>query len=392
MEWRILVVDDDPKVAERITRYAAKGKLLPEGSSVTCDHEHCFSDALSRITHSQYDFVVLDVRGGEGEDEERCGEEVFESIKARTFVPVVFYTAAPRLVQGYETAFVRVVEKTDGLPYLAKEMHAIYSTGLPELRRHIEETQREYLWDFVSEHWSSLGTADADGCLAYLLARRIAQRLCLHSVRAFLSAKGICGPDAEDSSKSHAAEMYVYPPIGPVKNGFLGGDIVTRKIDGCPEHLVVVTPSCDLEQGKTDTVLLARCTPIEETKEYVSLANARKDGKSLKKPSKAVEALIGNNRSSGQRDRHHFLPRFLRIPHLVVDFGDLVQLPKADAQKELERIATLDAPFAEALLIRFSRHYGRIGTPDLYVEQIVAQITATPETSHEAASSESVTE
>jgi len=31
----------------------------------------------------------------------------------------------------------------------------------------------------------------------------------------------------------------------------------------------------------------------------------------------------------------------------------------------LERLASLDSPFAEALLARFTRYFGRLGTPDL---------------------------
>ena len=38
-----------------------------------------------------------------------------------------------------------------------------------------------------------------------------------------------------------------------------------------------------------------------------------------------------------------------------------------DRMGGLERLASLDSPFAEALLARFTRHFGRLGTPDIDV-------------------------
>jgi hypothetical protein len=41
-------------------------------------------------------------------------------------------------------------------------------------------------------------------------------------------------------------------------------------------------------------------------------------------------------------------------------------LPR-DRTSGLERLASLDSSFAEGLLARFSRYFGRLGTPDLDV-------------------------
>lgn len=40
----------------------------------------------------------------------------------------------------------------------------------------------------------------------------------------------------------------------------------------------------------------------------------------------------------------------------------------------LERLASLDSPFAEALLARFARYFGRLGTPDLDLEVILNKL------------------
>jgi hypothetical protein len=40
----------------------------------------------------------------------------------------------------------------------------------------------------------------------------------------------------------------------------------------------------------------------------------------------------------------------------------------------LERLASLDSPFAEALLDGFTRYFGRLGTPDLDVAMLLQRL------------------
>ena len=42
----------------------------------------------------------------------------------------------------------------------------------------------------------------------------------------------------------------------------------------------------------------------------------------------------------------------------------------------LERLASLDSPFAEALLARFTRYFGHLGTPDLDVAVLLQRLRA----------------
>ena len=58
---------------------------------------------------------------------------------------------------------------------------------------------------------------------------------------------------------------------------------------------------------------------------------------------------------------------------LVVDFQQLVTLPIAQ-MTSLRRLASLDSPFAEALLARFGHYFGRLGTPDLDLEVIISRL------------------
>jgi hypothetical protein len=89
---------------------------------------------------------------------------------------------------------------------------------------------------------------------------------------------------------------------------------------------------------------------------------------------KKVERLVKNTRDESP-DRYHFLPGVWDIPDLVVDFQALEHVTLAEV-RALACLGTLASPFAEALGSRFQRYIGRIGTPDLDVPAVVAQIRA----------------
>ena len=65
----------------------------------------------------------------------------------------------------------------------------------------------------------------------------------------------------------------------------------------------------------------------------------------------------------------------LALPHLVIDFEQLTTM-SYDELKGLTRVASLDSPFAEAVVARFTRHFGRIGLPDLNVEGVIDRLRA----------------
>ena len=51
----------------------------------------------------------------------------------------------------------------------------------------------------------------------------------------------------------------------------------------------------------------------------------------------------------------------------------MVTLP-CDELNDLDRLASLDSPFAEAVLARFTRYFGRLGTPDLDVDFVLSNL------------------
>lgn len=88
---------------------------------------------------------------------------------------------------------------------------------------------------------------------------------------------------------------------------------------------------------------------------------------------KELASLLTNNRVSGQAERFYFLPGTLTLPNLVVDFQQLATL-SCGGLDNLKRSASLDSPFAETLLARFTCYFGRLGTPDFEVEAVVSRL------------------
>jgi hypothetical protein len=97
----------------------------------------------------------------------------------------------------------------------------------------------------------------------------------------------------------------------------------------------------------------------------------------LPAPSRTVNGklqdLLRNSRRDSQAERFFFLPGALSLPDLLVDLQQLATLQR-DHMGRLERLASLDSPFAEALLARFTRYFGRLGTPDLDVAVLLQRL------------------
>jgi len=168
----------------------------------------------------------------------------------------------------------------------------------------------------------------------------------------------------------HPMQYYVMPPVELAP---LAGDIYQGQVGEHNGHWVLLTPSCDMVTGreKAELVLLARCLLLTEQIEYQQW----RDG--LPTPSRTISGklqdLLRNNRRDSQSERFYFLPGALSLPDLVVDFQQLIAWQRGHMEA-LERLASLDSPFAEALLARFARYFGRLGTPDLDVAVLLQRL------------------
>jgi hypothetical protein len=100
------------------------------------------------------------------------------------------------------------------------------------------------------------------------------------------------------------------------------------------------------------------------------LANAKIAEKEAKY--KKLEVWTRSPAQTGRvpEGRHWYLPAFLEIPHLYCDLLQMESIPYGQVAKDFDAIATIVAPYAEALQACFVSFYGSVGIPDLRIESI----------------------
>ena len=377
--WHVLVVDDDAEACEQIAQYLNDQAVTEGEDKLAIATETDFDKALKELSSKRYDLIILDVRIGslEGDRENEAGLVALDSIKQRRFIPVIFYTGLPNKVRHLETQLIRVVEKTEGVIRVLETIKEIFSTRLPfvnrVLLRHLEKVQRDYMWEFVATNWEKFGDTPDRTELAYLLARRLAKSLDGPGIRHLAQELGDSRPIWCDEENVHPMMCYIIPPV---TNLSLTGDLFCEQIDGGTKYWVLLTPSCYIEKKKAEWMLLAICLPLKEQEEFTRFSNNPEDASAKGK----MTSLLKDNRQGKQPERFKFLPGVLDIPDLVVDFQQLRTISKQEFVElvntgRLNRIASLDSPYAEALLARFARYYSRLGVPDLHISLIIDKLT-----------------
>lgn len=366
--WRILIVEDNDEIIRQLREVIPASVEAPD----KIETEDCrkFSEAIDLLNSSRFDLLILDLKDESqkwfGNDDNPAGIKVFEELQKNRFIPVIFYTAFAHKLLEVETSFVRVVRKPDDdVTKVRDAVRDVLATRLPALAKRVEELQRSYMWEFVNKHWQQFKSPHEQADVAYLLARRLA--LSLHEearkLARTLAGKGV--PMA-DKTKVHPMEMYVPPPPGACR---LAGDIVHGAVSDLTSDWMVLTPSCDFEQaGRLQNVLLAQCLRLSDQVEFKNWkANPSEENTS------AIKALIGDNRKNAQSERFKYLPGTYFLADSIVDF-QLLKTVTPQELSQLKVVGSLDSPYAEAVLARFARYFGRLGTPDLDKQVVLKRL------------------
>ena len=226
--WRILVVDDDRDISENLRELVGPAAVNETGDSPDIEVEPSFDVALKTLAREDFDLLVLDVRnqamekdGWSPEDADE-GLEVFQRIRRRRFIPVVFYTALPHLVEELDNPpFVQVVFKlsTDRVTELRQAVAAAFGSGLPRLNRalrgHVEALTREFMMEFVERNWLELQDHRAD--VAHLLMRRLG--ISFEGGASQLASELGYPPEEVSGHMVHPARFYVALPSGDYRMG-----------------------------------------------------------------------------------------------------------------------------------------------------------------------------
>jgi hypothetical protein len=375
--WNVLLIEDDSNTVRQIQEYFETREVV--GRRLAFNPIIQWEDAFSLIRERKADLAILDIyRGEAAKGGERVGERVLDYFQQSGFVPVIIHTNLPEGLEGRRSEFVRLIPKTEGLGKLAEEIDALFATRVPQMNRailnHLDRVLCDYMWGFVSREWRHLkDIADRPEFLRVLL-QRLAYSFARTGVEdAVAEAYGKQDGVSLNPEKVHPAEFYLIPPFS--RDPALG-DIRMRKTGEKTEYLVVLWPTCDMVSSedrmpKVDRVLCARAsllTAFPEAQDYAA-NGSNKNREQLRK-------LMANNRDTnrGSADSVHFLPAFLNIPDLVVEFRELDVLSLEDLRK-LPCLGAMASPYAEQLSARFDSHRGRVGVPDLDIDHVLDKLS-----------------
>jgi hypothetical protein len=150
------------------------------------------------------------------------------------------------------------------------------------------------------------------------------------------------------------------------------GDVIRRSEADGTAWYVVLTPACDFVPRRdgtpnADFVIVARARDLTLAEKYQKWSDRPDDGSRWDS--------LRQNVLMATHTRYNYLPAYRDIPDLVVDLQEVSSVPYAELT-EFEVLASLAAPFAEALVSQYSHYVGRIGIPDLDADAIRKRLRA----------------
>lgn len=372
--FRVLIVDDEEDIAGELQAMLCED--LDDLGLISVETEQDFAQAELILEREQIDLVVLDVRDssqGQGivPGLESRGRELYDRIAKTRWVPVIFCTNVPGQVQDLASPpLVQVVTK-HRLEEVEEAVRVGLQSGVPSLTRRlgnlVDREIRDFLRGVIAPNWSDMAEADQQQ-IAPLLVHRLAAWLKENAIRELDGA--LDGADDAVVGHASAARTYLKPPV----TVHLTAADLLRDPEG--SWWLVLTPACDLyedlptpqpgrqlRKAKAEYVRVAKADPLFES---ALVAKWREEG-----TGKARDAVLRVFRTDDNRFR--LLPQYLEIPHLLLDLENVKSVPLAEA-RSWDRVATLDSPFAEAMLTAHSHSVGRIGTPDLVFERLKEEL------------------
>lgn len=361
-EIKILYIEDECDAAEELQAILQEQKT--EDYCIKVDIENDFSKGLEAVKNNKYNIVILDLCDNAKGKEDTSGEDILREIQRDSFTPVIFYSGHAHKIENIDSDIVRVISKGgEGSDKLIDSIHNMIECKLAILKdalhNHIDRELNNYFWSVIQPRRKIFKSSELDYSLSYLLLRRIANSLSKDGIINIL-----CDPLIQND-KIHPMELYIYPTNEALE--YSSGEILEKD----NEYFVIITPTCDFQERKgkgtgkrnAEHIVLNRTRKLVDFEEYQKYVDPKLEKDKEKLKSKLLPYI--NN----DKPRFHFLPGTSFIPNIVMDFQDKILIDYNELSK-YNRLATLDSPFAESMLIRHISYYNRIGTPDLDINYI----------------------
>jgi CheY-like chemotaxis protein len=167
-------------------------------------------------------------------------------------------------------------------------------------------------------------------------------------------------------------EFYVKPSI---RERLHTGDILKLK-DGL---FIVLTPQCSIANSYPDYLIVAPCKEKQDWKDI--LPQLRSTNKEKRE---TAEKRLRNFSTQAHALSSHFIPPCDGEGPWLVGFDNIKTIPCNDEEIDVlrrQRVMSLAPRFLPNLVQRFASYMGRIGQPDVDVEELAKQLsTIYPET------------
>ena len=315
------------------------------------------AEALARVEEVRIDCALTDLRlpskaGVKGQA--AVGNDLAFNLLNLRGIPLALVSAHPTEVDealssiGMVKVFSKDEAYVDALAWLANQWSMMETLRLA--RNRIEESTGSVFLRRIWPQWAQLeklGNMDADR-----LARAISRQYASHTAEHLTHS---------EETKWHPFESYIVPSF--IDDRAHTGDVFDFN-DG---RWVVLTPQCDMANGKVENVLVAKCCEDWEgwKASIEALKGLKAEGDKLK-AELSLKALVNQNVPVSQ----HFLPPLPgESAPVQVRFSSVRTIPLAELNESLsQRVATVSPPFLSNLIQRFGSFVSRTGQPDINVE------------------------
>jgi len=363
----ILLIEDDPENLRLLM------ESLPTSlAGHTLHWEPCgdFEEAVRSVMIRRYDLIVTDIyrdrknkqKGADPGDER--ARDIIQEIRSKRFCPVLAFTDGSAPQSFKEEPFLRLADKSQGNKDILVKLQELLMTGIPAIARRLHDeldrTAGSYLWDFLEKNWIQLRDAGLGN--PEVLERIVRRRASVQIGRLDPSAE-----DAEELGSVEGVEFYICPPISPKELRL--GELLRRR--GSLDFRVVLTPHCHLAVQPKATVPRAEFVLTVRTVTATELLKRHPlEAGTAEKKLRLLGRCLQSPADLGQPNgRYWFLPQFLNMPDLYCDLLQVESLEIGVIEKEYDRFAVLDTPFAEALQSCFTGFYSDVGLPTLIADK-----------------------
>lgn len=361
----VLIVEDDSEIVNRYKRLLDSRPDKDE-YPVELFSAKNITEARKLLDNANnvYDAAIIDIKLSSGTDHEtNNGNVIIKFLQDETRIPIFSVTGTP---EDVDHSFKRslcfsVINRAEDGDLFDKIIN-LYKTGVTRIlsrKGTIEQKLNEIFWSNLSvqlNNWIDDESRNTEAKEKSLLRYTL-----LHIMEHLELAT------ESDFEHYHPAEIYISPVI---KSMHFTGDILKKKSDG--KMFIILTPSCDMAQGKAKNVVLAEIESHSEgvLNDNINLGKKTSEDASKKKKINEAKDILTKIISNSYSNRYHYLPKVHGVEGGLINFQKLLSEKYNELDSKFERIASINSSFAKDIIARFSAYYARQGAPDLEAEKI----------------------